>query len=199
MHFALVAGGLVPVCAQDLSTPDRPRLDMLVDAIVNCQYSLHDLSKVKGEGLDNYARFNMPIEMGMALFHALQTQRAIHRCAFFIEIPHGHIVPASDLAGLDPKCYDSDPSKLVALVYDWLRSVVTEQLFNNVPTVQVQAKFKEFQKALKKIHGSGSKGRPNHNEAQELMYQLCGKYGWWDWRANKAGKIAFPPLPLSWK
>jgi hypothetical protein len=32
MHFAVVAAGLIPLCANDLSVPDRPRLEMLIDA-----------------------------------------------------------------------------------------------------------------------------------------------------------------------
>jgi len=42
MHFAVVAAGFIPVCAKDLSAPDRPRLEMLVDSIIHCRYSLHD-------------------------------------------------------------------------------------------------------------------------------------------------------------
>src|SRR5262245_60384773 len=71
MSFAVVAGGLLPVCAYDLTVPDKPRLEMLVDAIRSCHYSAHDLSRSKGEGPQNFARLNMPVEMGMALFHAL--------------------------------------------------------------------------------------------------------------------------------
>jgi hypothetical protein len=44
MTFSVVAGGLLPLCAKDLTSPDRPRLDVLVSAISNCQYSAHDLS-----------------------------------------------------------------------------------------------------------------------------------------------------------
>src|SRR5262249_25480807 len=113
MHFAVVAAGLIPLCANDLSVPDRPRLEMLIDAIINCHYSAHDFSRFRGEGDRNLARFNMPIEMGMSLFHALQTQRQEHRCAFFVATPHDHHVFASDLAGLDPKHYDNDEIALL--------------------------------------------------------------------------------------
>src|SRR4051794_38601490 len=74
LHFPIIAAGLLPVCAKDLSAPDRPRLDMIVEAIVNCRYSIHEFSRTSGEGPDNLGRMNMPLEMGMALFHALQTQ-----------------------------------------------------------------------------------------------------------------------------
>ena len=101
MHFAVAAAGLLPVCAFDLTAPDRPRLEMLVEAISSCQYSAHDFSRFKGEGEHNFSRFNMPVEMGMGLFHALRTQRLGHRCAFFVSSPHEYRTFASDLAGLD--------------------------------------------------------------------------------------------------
>ena len=67
MSFAVVAGGLLPLCAYDLTTPDRPRLEMLVEAIRCCHYSAHDFSRSEGDGPRNFSRMNMPIEMGMAL------------------------------------------------------------------------------------------------------------------------------------
>src|SRR5262249_15715886 len=75
LTFAFVASGLVPVCAKDLTPPENPRLQMLVEAIQACRYSCHDFSRSVGEGPENLARMNMPIEMGMALFHALSNQR----------------------------------------------------------------------------------------------------------------------------
>src|SRR5215472_11424590 len=108
MHFAVVAAGLLPVCALDLTAPDRPRLEILVEAIMNCHYSAHDFSRCRGQGEKNFGRFNMPVEMGMALFHALQTQRVGHRCAFFVTAAHDYQVFAADLAGLDPLTYGDD-------------------------------------------------------------------------------------------
>lgn len=198
MHFAVVAAGLIPVCACDLSVPDRPRLEMIVDAIINCRYSAHDFSRCKGEGGSNFARFNMPLEMGMALFHALQTQRRAHRCTFFIATPHEHKIFASDLAGLDPKSHNNDEITLVGNVYEWLRDVA-KPLANELPTVDVKEKYKSFKIEIERVKGNGKNGRPSHDEAQELMYKICSECKWWDWRDNKLGKIEFPLLPLSWK
>ena len=48
MNFAVVAGGMLPLCAQDLTSRDIPRLEMLVEAIRNCKYSAHDFSRFTG-------------------------------------------------------------------------------------------------------------------------------------------------------
>jgi hypothetical protein len=197
LHFGVIAAGLLPVCAKDLASPDRLRLEMLVDAIVNCHFSVHDLSKCRGEGTENYSRFNMPIEMGMAMFHALRTQRTEHRCAFFVADQHGHQIFASDLAGLDPIHHENDDDLLLTGVYEWLRSVVKSPLLNLQPTVAVQEKYKAFKSQLVRIKGGSRNGHATHDEIQELMYRMCSGWGWWDWRNSKAGQIEFPTLPLS--
>lgn len=199
LHFAVIASGLIPVCAKDLSVPDRPRLEMLVDAIRNCRYSAHEFSRATGEGLGNFARMNMPIEMGMALFHALETQHQKHRCAFFVPTPHDYHRFASDLSGLDAKCHNNDSRQLISGVYDWLRSVVPLSLFSSVPTIEVSQKYDEFKNALQKVRGSGICGEATHEEARELMYKTCADCEWWDWRKSKFGLDEFPCVPLAWR
>jgi hypothetical protein len=197
MSFAVVAGGLLPVCAYDLTTPDRPRLDMLVEAIRCCRYSAHDFSRSEGEGLQNFARMNMPIEMGMALFHALHTQRREHRCLFFVSTAHDYKVFSSDLAGLDPKVHNNEDKKILADMYEWLRGVVPSALFNSQPTIDVLDKFLAFKTRMCTVKGAGSLGRPSHEETREVMYQVCAEAGWWDWRENRMGKDEFPLVPLA--
>jgi hypothetical protein len=199
MHFGVVAAGLIPLCAKDLSSPDRPRLEVLVELITDCQYSLHDFSRLKGEGADNFARLNMSLEMGMALFHALQTQRVFHRCAFFVTEPHAYQAAASDLAGLDPITYNGDEISLAAGVYEWLRDEARNPLTNPISTHDMKEVYKDFGSRMVRIEGSGKSGEPSHNEARELMFQTCSEHKLWDWRENKPGRLAFPEVPLSWK
>jgi hypothetical protein len=196
MSFAVIAGGLLPVSAYDLTAPDRPRLEMLVEAIRCCHYSAHDFSRSEGDGPQNFARMNMPIEMGMALFHALHTQRREHRCIFFVPTPHDYKTFASDLAGLDPRVHNNDDVKLLTDMYEWLRSVVPSALFNAQPTVNIIDKFDAFKLHRKRVKGANG-GQPSHEEGRELMYQICAQSGWWDWRTNRMGKDEFPSVPLA--
>jgi len=197
MHFGVIAGGLLPVCASDLTVPDRPRLEMLIEVITSCRFSAHDFSRCQGEGEQNLARFNMPIEMGMALFHALQTQRRDHRCAFFVPSPnHAYQKFASDLAGLDPLRYEDENTLLVCL-YGWLLNL--EAVVFPRPPTRIVDLYREYKHGQDLLRGSGRDGSPSHHERQELMYQVCSKAGLWDWRENSAGRQAFPPVPLAWK
>jgi hypothetical protein len=197
MNFAVVASGLLPVCAYDLTAPDRPRLEMLVEAIRNCSYSAHDLSRSQGEGVQNFARMNMPVEMGMALFHALHTQRREHRCLFFVSAPHDYKTFASDLAGLDPRVHNGDEVRLLTDMYEWLRGVVPSALFNSQPTVEVIDKYAEFKARLLKVRGSANGGAPSHEEMREVIYRVCSDVGWWDWRGSRLGKEEFPSVPIA--
>ena len=197
MHFSVIAAGLIPLCAHDLSVPDKPRLELLVEAIVNCDYSAHDFSRCTGEGPQNFSRFNMPIEMGMALFHAIATQRQNHRCIFFVSNPHDYKIFASDLSGLDPKSHESNDIQLMSALYEWLRDI-GGPLSNSVPTPRAKEKYELFKQKKKLLEGSGLNNQPSHDEKQELMYQICSDCNWWDWRENKLGLIEFPQVPLSW-
>ncbi|MBA3571028.1 MAG: hypothetical protein H0W34_03420 [Pyrinomonadaceae bacterium] len=197
MSFAVVAGGLLPVCAYDLTTPDRPRLEMLVEAIQCCHYSAHDFSRSKGEGPHNLARMNMPVEMGMALFYALHTQRREHRCIFFVPTAHDYKAFSSDLAGLDPRVHSNDDVRILTDMYEWLRGVVPPALFNAQPTIDVLDKFEVFKTRKNRVRGGGNGGQPSHEETREVMYQVCTECGWWDWRENRAGKDEFPMVPLA--
>jgi hypothetical protein len=197
MSFAVVAGGMLPVCAYDLTTPDRPRLDMLVEAIRCCRYSAHDLSRSGGGGPSNFARMNMPNEMGMALFYALDTQRREHRCVFFVPTIHDYKEFASDLAGLDPKVHNNNDVRIVDDMYRWLRDVVPSALFNSQPARDVVDKFAVFKKKKSGVKGNGRGGQPSHEETREVMYQVCAEAGWWDWRETRLGKDEFPSVPLA--
>jgi hypothetical protein len=65
--FATVCCGFVPRCALESGTVSEPRVNRIIRALSNCKYSIHDLSRCTGEGSENFARFNMPLELGMAM------------------------------------------------------------------------------------------------------------------------------------
>lgn len=141
----------------------------------------------------------MPLEMGMALYHALDTQRREHRCLFLVPDPHDFRIFASDLAGLDPRCHHNDESTLVGEMTDWLRRVAPPAIINSTPTVEVKSQYTVFIERLALVRGGGKDGAPTYEETKEVMYQLCAEHGWWDWRATRAGKLEFPSIALAWR
>lgn len=65
--FATVCCGFMPRSALESGTVSEPRLARILQALFSSKYSIHDLSRCAGEGSDNLARFNMPLELGMAM------------------------------------------------------------------------------------------------------------------------------------
>lgn len=141
----------------------------------------------------------MPIETGMAMLHALHSQRRDHRCAFFVGTPHDYQRFASDLAGLDPKCHNNDEEILLVLVYEWLRDVVPSTIFNLQATKSIVDRYHVYRSRATDINGSGGNDAASHDEKRELMYQVCQEVGWWDWRNAAFGRAEFPVVPLLWK
>ena len=140
---------------------------------------------------------NMPIEMGMALFHALHTQRREHRCLFFVPTANDYKAFASDLAVLDPRVHNNDDNRILTDMYEWLRGVVPTPLFNSQPTIEVLEKFVLFKTRKGSVKGAGIGGQPSHEETRKVMYKVCAEAGWWDWRQNRAGLDEFPSVPLA--
>ena len=56
----------MPRSAVESGTVSEPRIGRIVRALANSKYSIHDLTRCTGEGIENIARFNMPVELGMA-------------------------------------------------------------------------------------------------------------------------------------
>ncbi len=65
--LTIAALGFTPRCARESEGESDPRLDRIAKGLRESKYSIHDLSRFQGEGADNLSRFNMPLELGMAL------------------------------------------------------------------------------------------------------------------------------------
>ncbi len=57
--FATVACGFTPRSATETGTVSDPRMDRIREALFSSRYSIHDLSRCRGHGDANLARFNM--------------------------------------------------------------------------------------------------------------------------------------------
>ena len=194
MHFAVTAANLIPICAKDVGTPDRLRLQLLVDLVTNCDLSAHDLSRYKQDSRNGFARMNMPFETGMALYRSMSTNFQAHRCALLVTDSHAYKAFVSDLAGLDAMNYDDDIS-LVRVMYEWLASVGPQAIASTASSSYVEELYLHFKRALGRVRGSGPGGALNHAEMQELTRRVCGVGKLWTWR-NGPLADEFPYRPL---
>lgn len=122
--LACVLSGFYPVMA-DSGPGGRPRLERILSGLMGSRYSIHDLSRCRGEGDANLARFNMPLELGMAM--ALRAAPAAHEAAheYLILVPDDRGAYrrfVSDLAGFDPPGYDGTPARIALEGLAWLQT-----------------------------------------------------------------------------
>lgn len=97
-------------------------------AVLESRFSIHDLSRCTGEGDENYARFNMPLELGFAMARSYIERAGSHD--WLVMVPRGHVYLrfVSDLAAFDPATHDGSRTSVVIPVVAWL-------LTRDVPTI----------------------------------------------------------------
>lgn len=151
--FTVVSCGFNPRCTLEYETVSVQRMEKITEAIFSSKYSIHDLSRCKGEGAERYARFNMPLELGIAIAHRHMTRDKSERHDWFALVPKGHIYMkfVSDLAGYDLETHDNSEKEVVRCVVKWLKKRSNGML--RVNPKDVLDALKPFKVALKELRG----------------------------------------------
>ena len=120
--FATICCGFLPRCATESGSTAIPRIDRIMNGITSSKYSIHDLSRCTGEGEANLARFNMPLELGMAMLekHHLAGTDDDHDWCILVPDDHSYLRFISDLAGYDPAQHNGEVHSVVPAVMSWL-------------------------------------------------------------------------------
>lgn len=120
IFFSTVCCGFLPRSALESGTVAEPRIQRIIQTLRRCKYSIHDLSRCWGEGSDNFARFNMPLELGMAM--ALRFLDIDIEHDWLVLVPAGHPYQrfVSDLAAYDPASHNGSVDGIVTAVMSWL-------------------------------------------------------------------------------
>jgi hypothetical protein len=123
----------------------------ILHAIMGSKYSIHDLSRCKGEGDANLARFNMPLELGIAMACRHISRRAADKHDWLVLVPSGHQYQAfiSDVSGFDPAMHDGSVPGIVTTVMAWL---ATRPDADRTPNPQqVVALLPDFDKEIRAL------------------------------------------------
>jgi hypothetical protein len=141
--FATSCCGFLPRCAIESGSTSDPRMVRITQAIIDSKYSIHDLSRCRGEGDTNLARFNMPLELGVCMAQKFGSNTGDRdRHDWLLLVPRGseYVRFVSDMAGYDPKQYDLTPESAIPAVMSWLATrpdaVITptpEEVINALP------------------------------------------------------------------
>ena len=87
--FTVSAHGLVPRSARETDGSPEPRFSRILRTMSESKYSIHDLSRFTGEGVDNHARFNMPLELGMACALRFEREASDRQHNWLVLVPEG--------------------------------------------------------------------------------------------------------------
>lgn len=118
--FAIVFCGFRVRSALESSDAGEPRLLKIVRLIGESRLSIHDISRV--EHSDGLPRFNMPIELGIAIGARHLGGEAVqdHRLLVLDAEPYRYQRFASDLAGLDIHAHGGSVSGAIGAVRNFL-------------------------------------------------------------------------------
>ena len=94
-----------------LAVPNQGRLDTIVNLIEQSDFSIHDLSRI--ELSRGVPRFNMPVELGLALYRS-HIANGRHRVFIFESKPHRAQRSTSDVNGIDPQVHRGTAKGLLA-------------------------------------------------------------------------------------
>ena len=83
-----------------LAVPKQGRLGTIIELIEQSEFSIHDLSRV--EVSRGVPRFNMPVELGLAIYRSHVT-KGKHRVFVFESKAHRAQRSTSDVNGIDPQ------------------------------------------------------------------------------------------------
>lgn len=120
--FATVSCGFMPRSALESGSVSDSRMERITRAIFSSKYSIHDLSRCRGEGDEQLARFNMPLELGIAMARRYIETDKNEKHDWLLLVPEGHsyVKFVSDLAGFDPLRHDGRVETVVRRVMPWL-------------------------------------------------------------------------------
>ncbi|HJR57085.1 MAG TPA: hypothetical protein VJ798_10930 [Rhizomicrobium sp.] len=120
--FCVTDLGFYPRLAPENADNAANRLDRISDLVRGSQYGIHDLSRCKSAATDEYARMNMPFELGMDYGARRFGGGKLARKAIMIleHARYDYQRCLSDISGWDIHSHDGDHIKAVRHVRNWL-------------------------------------------------------------------------------
>ena len=101
-----------------LAVPNQGRLETIIELMEESKFSIHDLSRV--EVSRGVPRFNMPVELGLALYRS-HTTKGKHRVFIFETKAHRAQRSTSDVNGIDPQIHRGTPRGLMSALRNIFR------------------------------------------------------------------------------
>ncbi|SEM98807.1 hypothetical protein SAMN04488103_102632 [Gemmobacter aquatilis] len=123
MLFCLVHSGMNPRLATERLENGENRLEKIYGLACGAKYSVHDLSRCQAAAAGDYARMNMPFELGMDLGirRAAEHLPSEKKFLIFERHPYETKQVLSDLAGQDVEAHHDNFETVIDKVRNFLR------------------------------------------------------------------------------
>jgi hypothetical protein len=135
--FTIVYIGFVPRIASERSDSGENRIDKICALIRECQYSIHDLSRLRASQVGELSRMNMPFELGIEYGCRVFGSQALStkKCLVLEKEQHEFQKAISDLSGIDIKRHDNKPSEVVRAVRNWFVETIGLRRVHSASTI----------------------------------------------------------------
>ncbi len=142
--FATVALGFFPRLAPENADNAANRLGRIIELIRDSRWGIHDLSRCKSSAANEFARMNMPFELG--LDHACRLYGGhAHQTKQILVLEHSRYdsqKALSDIAGWDIEPHGGDYEVAVRKVRNWL---VRQAGAPEIGAAAIQGRYAAFQ------------------------------------------------------
>lgn len=147
--FAVLDAGFIPRCSLEVGNGTQFRLSAIVGLINECQYGVHDLSRVQLDSGSKLPRFNMPFEFGLfySAKHFGMSKQKRKQCLVFEKQNYRYQKFISDIAGIDVTPHSNSPEKLIVALRNWL--VTASRRTTIPPGPRIYERFVTFQADMK--------------------------------------------------
>lgn len=149
--FTVIDCGFRPVCARERMNSAQIRIDKIAEFIRDSRYSIHDLSRTETGGRQSLPRFNMPLELGIALGCSKFGEGKQRNKSLLIldkrRFRYHKFI--SDISGQDVGEHRDSPARAAAAVRDWLRA---ESGLQDIPGSEyIRARYRAFKRDLPQV------------------------------------------------
>ena len=151
--FAVNDLGFDAKCAKDENNAGKSRIEKIQNLIAECNFSIHDISRVDLDPVNNLPRFNMPFELGLDLGcrrygNSFQRDKVI----LVLETePYRYQKYISDLAGCDAVAHHNSEEEVIDHVRNWLRLGLDPKLKQTPSGSLIYQRYQQFQLTLPSI------------------------------------------------
>lgn len=135
--YVIVRNGYNPRLSLEVSDSGQIRLEKITEIIKNCKFGIHDISIVKSKKPKEYARMNMPFELGIDYGLRKSGTKPLNTKQFLIleAVKYDYMKALSDINGFDIKVHENNTEKLFECLYKW--SSETLKINNQAPPLKL--------------------------------------------------------------